>query len=164
MSRTAYRLAAMFAALCAGCTTYAPSDRLIGLNPAQVIAELGAPRPAPGSIDQARRLDFPRGPMGKHTFSVYFDEAGRATGFRQLLTDENFRTIRPGMDIAEVIDRIGISSDTFVIGRNRGYVWNYRYVTPLCQWFQIEFTAENKVRSAGYGIPPECRIRLPLAR
>ena len=151
------------ASVLAGCATYGPSDRFIGMSRQQVIAELGQPRPLPESLDQVRRLDFPRGPMGKHTYSVYFDDSGRATGFRQLLTEKNFETIREGMDVSEVVDRIGVATDTFPIARNRGYVWNYRYENTICRWFQIEFTAESKVRSAGYGIPPECqrRFRVP---
>jgi hypothetical protein len=148
---------AFLASLTAGCVTYGPSQRMMGFSRDQVIAELGPPRPYPERLDTARRLDFPRGPAGRHTFSVDFDDAGRATGFRQLLTEKNFRYITPGMSVKEVIDRIGIATDSFGLARNRGYVWNYRYETAMCQWFQIEFAADDTVRSAGYGIPPECR-------
>ncbi len=129
-----------------------------------MIAELGQPRPLPENLENAKRLDFPRGPFGKHTYAIYFDESGRVTNFQQLLNEQNFRSITAGMTRNEVIERIGISTDTFLIGRNRGYVWNYRYETARCQWFQIEFTAEDMVRSAGYGTPPECRVRAPAAR
>lgn len=140
------------------CAGYAPTNDIIGLSRAQVIQRLGTPSPPPENLDTAKRLDFPRGPAGKHTYSVYFDDAGQASGFRQLLTEENFGKIRPGMPEKEVVELIGISKDRFFLARNRGYVWNYRYFTPFCQWFQIEFTAEGTVRSTGYGKPPECRI------
>lgn len=157
-------LAVIVAASITACSTYGPSERFIGLSRQQVIAELGPPRPAPARLEEAPRLDFPRGPYGKHTYAVFFDESGRVTGFRQLLTEENFRSITPGLNVSQVIERTGVATDTFLIGRNRGYVWNYRYEGTLCRWFQIEFTAENVVRSAGYGIPPECRVRAPVAR
>ena len=143
-----------------GCATYGPSDRFIGMSRLEVIALLGEPRPTPNSLDEAQRLDFPRGPMGKHTYSLYFDENGRVSGFQQLLNEKNFGTIAEGMDVREVVERIGVSTDTFLIARNRGFVWNYRYENTQCKWFQIEFTQESKVRSAGYSIPPECRRRL----
>ncbi len=141
-----------------GCTSYAPSGNFIGLSRTETITALGNPNPMPGELDSAKRLDFPRGPYGKHTYSVYFDERGKVSGYRQLLTDENFEKIVPGLDVSEVVDLIGVSKDTFMLGRDRGFVWNYRYETPLCRWFQIEFTMENKVRSAGFSKPPECRI------
>lgn len=140
-----------------GCKGYGPTKEFIGLTRGETIARLGAPNPVPTELESARRLDFPRGPAGKHTYAVYFDDQGIVTEYRQLLTDENFAKIVPGLDEAEVVNLIGVSQIRFGLARNRGYVWNYRYVTPLCQWFQIEFTAEKKVRSAGYGLPPECR-------
>lgn len=151
---------AITTAFLAGCQTYGPSERFIGLSREEVITQMGKPYPAPPNLSQAQRLDFPRGPFGKHTYSLQFDADGKVISYKQLLTEENFRQITPGMDVSEVIERIGMSRDTFKIGRGRGYVWNFRYITPLCQWFQIEFTAENKVRSTGYGLPPECRPKI----
>ncbi len=144
--------------LISGCTAYAPNQGYVGLSRDETIRSLGKPNPLPADLQSAQRLDFPRGPFGKHTYSVYFDEQGRAIGFRQLLTEENFEKVIPGMAVTEVITLIGVSKDTFLLGRDRGYVWSYRYDTPLCRWFQIEFSLENKVRSAGYSKPPECRV------
>jgi len=158
-----FAIIATIAAL-SGCATYAPSAAMVGLSRQQVIERLGPPEPAPENLAIASRLDFPRGPYGKHTYSAEFDDEGRAVRFRQLLREENFAKIKPGMEQREVIELIGIAKDTFGLARNRGYVWNYRYITPFCQWFQIEFTMEHVVRSAGYGKPPECSRRLFLLR
>ncbi len=146
--------------LLTGCaTSYAPSPEIIGATTDEVIARLGPPIPRPESLMNVRRLDFPRGPYGRHTYFVYFDEQGRAERIAQVLDEKNFARIKRDMSQAEVVDIIGVSRDTFLLGRDRGYVWNYRYITPLCQWFQIEFTLEGKVRSTGYGLPPECRMK-----
>jgi len=150
--------------LVSACVTYSPSERFIGMSREQVIAAMGRPYPLPNELDQAQRLDFPRGPSGKHTYRVQFDTEGKASSYQQLLNEENFRLIKPGMDVDEVIDLIGMSRDSFGLARNRGYVWNYRYFTPICRWFQIEFTAEHKVRSSGYGLPIECRPKVVSAR
>ncbi len=141
-----------------GCAGYAPSNDFIGLSRNEALALLGQPTPVPDNIATAKRLDFPRGPFGKHTYSLYFDDKGVVTGFKQLLNDENFAKIVPGMDESAVVDLIGVSKDRVDLARERGYVWNYRYETPLCRWFQVEFNPENKVRSAGYSIPQECRV------
>lgn len=143
-----------------GCaTSYSPSPEIIGATADEVIARLGQPIPRPESLTNVRRLDFPRGPYGRHTYVVYFNEQGRAERFAQVLDEKNFARIKPDMSQGEVEEIIGVSRDTFLLGRDRGYVWNYRYITPLCQWFQIEFTLEGKVRSTGYGQPPECRMK-----
>ena len=154
--------AATSSLILAGCaTSYAPSADILGSTPAEVIARLGPPLPQPESLEGIRRLDFPRGPYGRHTYFVYFNEAGKAERFNQVLDEKNFRLIKSGMDKTEVVDLIGVSRDTFSLARDRGYVWNYRYISnnsTQCQWFQIEFTPEGKVRSTGDGRPPECRI------
>ncbi len=144
----------------AGCaTSYAPSDELLGSTPSEVIAKLGEPFPRPESLQGIRRLEFPRGPYGRHTYFVYFNADGRAERFAQVLEEKNFDRIQRGMDQSEVIDLIGVARDTFSLARDTGYVWNYRYISPFCQWFQIEFTPEGKVRSTGYSKPPECKIK-----
>lgn len=102
---------------------------------------------------------FPRGPWGKQTYFVYFDPAGTMTRWTQVLDEKNFDLIKPGMHRNEVIAIIGESKATYGLARNRGYVWNYRYVNTFCMWFNIEFAPENLVRSTGYSKPPECRIR-----
>lgn len=158
-ARSMLKMAAALATVTIGaCTSYAPSKHFIGLSHSDTITALGKPNPMPPDVESAKRLDFPRGPFGKHTYSVYFDDQGKVSGYQQLLTEENFAKIVPGMAESEVVDVIGVSKDRFMLARDRGYVWNYRYFSPLCRWLQIEFTLEGKVRSTGYSKPPECRV------
>lgn len=141
-----------------GCVSYAPTDRMLGNSREQVIAALGQPtndlQTSQGSV-----LMYSRGPFGKHTYFAYFSKDGRATYFEQVLSEKNFNRIQPGMHRDEVIFTIGEAKDRFGLARERGYVWSYRYVTPHCFWFQIEFSNDNVVRATGYAKPPECRGR-----
>lgn len=150
-------LSVICAAFLCGCASYAPTASILGLSRAQVIERLGPPDPVTPS-GTSDRLDFPRGPMGKHTYFVYFDEEGKAIRFEQALTEDRFAKIVPEMSTEDVIKLIGVSRSTFGLARNRGFVWSYRYENPFCQWFQVEFTIEAKVRSAGYSKAPECRV------
>ena len=59
--------------------------------------------------------------MGKHTYVVYFDDQGKAIRFEQVLTEERFSQIVPGLSTEDVIQRIGISRSTFGLARNRGF-------------------------------------------
>ena len=144
------------------CASYGPDTSFVGLSRCDVIARLGQPEPPATQPAEANRLDFPRGPMGKETFFIYFDDQGKAIRFVQSLTEERFSQILPGMSTEDVIRLIGVSRSTFGLARERGFVWNYRYLSPFCQWFQIEFAKEGKVRSTGYGKPPECQVRRAL--
>ena len=137
------------------CSSYAPPANLTGVTTDQLVAQMGQPD-MQRQIDGGTRLEFPRGPYGKHTWFVYLDATGHVTRSEQVLTEKNFIQISPNMDPDEVRFRLGRPSEVQELGRSRGIVWSYRYESPLCQWFQVEISKEQKVRSAGYGQPPEC--------
>ena len=138
------------------CSSYAPPADLTGVDREALVARMGQPdrvrQMATGS-----RLEFPRGPMGHHTWFVYLDAAGQATRVEQVLTEPNFQQIVPGMTQDAVRQLLGRPSETQGLGRSRGVVWNYRYENHFCQWFQVEIAQDQTVRSTGYGEPPECR-------
>lgn len=140
------------------CSGYAPPANLAGATADQLIARMGPPdmrRP----MDGGTRLEFPRGPYGRQTWFVYLDAAGHAIGSEQVLTEENFNQISPDMDQDQVRRRLGRPGEVQRLARSRGVVWRYRYQNPFCQWFEVEISSEGKVRSAGYGEPPECGRR-----
>jgi hypothetical protein len=145
----------LFSTALPGCAGYAPPGALIGMDRSAVITQMGpADRERP--IDGSNRLEFPRGPYGKHTWFVYFDAAGRASRAEQVLTEQNFTRINAGMAQDEVLALLGRPGEVQLLGRSRGAVWSYRYENNDCRWFQIELSLERQVRSAGYGEPPEC--------
>jgi hypothetical protein len=137
------------------CSSYAPPANLTGIQRDELVARMGqADRVR--QTDTGSRLEFPRGPMGHHTWFVYLDSDGNATRAEQVLTEPNFNQITPGMTQDEVGERLGRPSNVQGLGRSRGVVWSYRYENPFCQWFQVELAQDRRVRSTGYGEPPEC--------
>lgn len=142
--------------LLTACSAYAPPANVDGMTQAQLVAQMGTPdmvRPT----NKGTRLEFPRGPMGHHTWFVDIDPGGKVIQAEQVLTEQNFNQITPGMTKDEVRQRLGRPSETQGLGRSRGVVWNYRYENYFCQWFQVEISLEQRVRSTGYGEPPECQ-------
>lgn len=136
------------------CSSYAPPDILVGMGRDEVVARMGQPD-LERKLEEGSRLEFPRGPQGKHTWFVYFDAAGKASRAQQVLTEPNFNRIDPGMTQEQVRQLLGRPSEVWLLGRDRGMVWNYRYDAD-CKWFQVELSLQQEVRSAGYGTPPEC--------
>lgn len=142
-------------ALLTACSNYAPPIGLTGLARDELVARMGAPdmqRQTPTGT----RLEFPRGPLGHHTWFVYLDPTGHATHAEQVLTEVSFQKVTPGMAQDEVRQMLGRASHIQKLGRSRGEVWSYRYENHFCQWFQVEFSLEQQVRSTAYGQPPEC--------
>ena len=141
--------------LLTACSGYAPPANVTSLTQAQLVAHMGPPDTVRQTAS-GTRLEFPRGPMGHHTWFVDVDGAGHIVQAEQVLTEVNFNLITPGMTQDEVRQRLGRPSETQGLGRARGVVWSYRYENYFCQWFQVEISQEQQVRSTGYGQPPEC--------
>ncbi len=144
--------------LLTACSSYAPPTNLAGIRRDELIARMGQPDRQRG-LPTGTRLEFPRGPMGHHTWFVDLDAAGYATRAEQVLTEPNFNQIVPGMAQDEVSQRLGRPSHIQGLGRSRGVVWSYRFENHFCQWFQVEIAQDQKVRSTGFGEPPECERR-----
>lgn len=135
--------------LLSGCVGYAPDKQLLGKDRAVLIAALGLPeRETTDTVH--KKLHFVRGPGGWDTYFVYLNEADQVVRWEQVLTEDYFDLIKPGMTREQVINTIGISKITNGLARDRGYVWHYRYKTTQCRSFVIEFTPDHVVRSAGY--------------
>jgi hypothetical protein len=143
--------------LLAACSGYAPPDAVIGMSRDEVLLRMGQPD-LESHVSPQVRLEFPRGPAGKHTWFVYLDASGRVSRSEQVLTEKNFNLINPDMTQAQVRQLLGRPSAVQGLARERGMVWNYRYENNSCLWFQVELSLEQQVRSAGYGEPPECQF------
>lgn len=140
------------------CSSYAPPDALAGIGREALVARMGQPdmeRPT----DSGTRLEFPRGPFGKHTWFVYLDAQGRAIRSEQVLTEQNLSRVEVGMAQDDVRRLLGRPGDVQGLARSRGVVWSYRYENPFCDWFQVELSLQGQVRSTGHGPAPECDVR-----
>lgn len=146
--------------LLSGCAGYSPEGLPRGATVADVIAAMGPPT---GTSQAPQRLEFARGPYGKHTYMVDFDADGRLLSWEQVLTEKNFLQVLPGQSQDDVLKRLGRPSTTFPIGRQHIVVWNYRYESVFCLWFQVSIgTAPEtlgRVTEAGFGPDPICTPR-----
>jgi hypothetical protein len=142
----------------AGCTSYGPQSLAPGSPIESVRQSLGVPTAEFPQPDGGRRVEYARGPFGRHTYMLDFDPAGRLLRWEQVLTEARFNTIVAGMDGAQVQSLIGHSFEQRVVGiaEKRQTVWAYRYETPFCQWFQVGIDSAGKVMDTAYGPDPLC--------
>lgn len=159
MTPRALRSASAGLALCslAACTGYAPSHLPPGATLEQVTQQLGQAtgrHPLPGG---GERLEFARGPYGKHTYMVTLDAGQRVLGWEQVLTEARFNQIRDGMPASEVLALVGRPSERRSGGWQGGEVWSWRYETVVCQWFQVSMI-DGLVRAPAYGPDPLCEV------
>lgn len=139
---------------CAGLAS--PEGLPIGATESQVIASMGPPTGRYALPGGGTRLEFARGPQGKETYMVDFDAAGGSTVWDQVLTPQHFMSLEPGISSEEVLMRIGHPGSTRAYPRQRLTVWNYRYPTFECLWYQVSIGDDGKFISAAQGIDPQC--------
>jgi hypothetical protein len=108
----------------------------------------------------AERLEFATGPFGRTTWMVDVDAQGRVTAARQVLNEASFLDVqealaRGPMTPQQLLLRLGRPGERF--GARTGQIWNWRYPTHDCLWFQATIAHDGSlVRDAGYGIDRRC--------
>lgn len=133
----------------AACAGYSPGDLRVGATESELRARMGEPT-GRHALPQGSLVEYARGPMGKHTYMVELDVAGRVVGWKQVLTEANFDAVVVGAAQADVRRQLGRPSESRTGWRGVGEVWSYRYDTVFCRWFQV-WLVEGRVRETSYG-------------
>ncbi|HRP28223.1 MAG TPA: hypothetical protein PLG77_07330 [Burkholderiaceae bacterium] len=141
-------------AACASSST--PQGLPLGSTEAQVIARMGPPTGRYKLDNGGTRLEFARGPQGRETYMVDFDASGGSTVWDQVLTPQHFISLEYGISSDEVLKRIGHPGSTKYYPRQGITVWNYRYPTHNCLWYQVSIASDGKFLGAAHTTDPEC--------
>lgn len=150
-------VAALVALAAAGCAGYGPQGLSPGAPEQAVVQRMGPPTGVHPRPEGGKRLEFARGPMGRHTFMVDLDPGGRVLQWEQVLTEARFNALQAGLSRQEVLYRLGRPSHEMHIPRRHERVWSYRYESPFCQWFQVSLdTRTDRVTQTGYNVDPLC--------
>ncbi|HET9644011.1 MAG TPA: hypothetical protein VFP68_11785 [Burkholderiaceae bacterium] len=144
--------------LLAACAGYAPTHVQTGQAEADVVREMGKPTHRYSLPDGGIRLEYARGPYGKHTYMIDLDRDGRVQRWTQVLTEENFSHVRAGESRDQLLLDLGRPSETRSGDWQGGRVWSYRYDAWTCQWFQVSLNDAGVVTSTSYGIDPHCDL------
>lgn len=158
MNKTTFlAAAAALAAVLAGCAT--PGGLPPGTTLDTVRHGLRSANAEYALPNGGRRLEFEQGAFAsREIWMLDFDASGTLVSSQQVLTPENFATIRPGMTADEVRMRFGRPSQVFGAGwAEHIQVWNYRFAGGDCVWYQVSIRdADRTVRESGLGQDPAC--------
>lgn len=144
-------------ALLAACTGYSPGNLRSGASLDEVRQRMGEPTARYPLASGSTRLEFARGPFGKHTYMVDVDAGGRVQRIEQVLTEARFGVVAAGLPSEELLRQLGTPSQRRSGGWQGGEVWSYRYDATFCQWFQVS-VVEGKVRDSAYAPDPMCDV------
>ena len=94
----------------------------------EVRGVMGAPALEFTGDDGAKRLVYPRGPLGTQTFMASLGRDGVLREVRPVLKDDTFNRIRPGLTRQDILQMIGPPGDTMHFARSDTTAWDYRYI------------------------------------
>lgn len=125
MKPLAFLLVAAFAG---GCAAYSGA----GLQPgssteSDVRSVMGPPALEMSDPDGSRNLYYPRGPLGRQTYVAEVGANGVLRGVRNVLNDDTFNRIRPGLTGEEVLRLIGPPREKAYFSNLGQTAWDYKY-------------------------------------
>jgi len=145
-----------------GCALLLGPELKVGQTEGELVAQLGRPTARYALGGGQTRLEFARGPFGRHTWMVDLDPAsGRSVRFEQVLNEAHFAVFQqkaPGMSRDELLRTLGTPGERRHGGRMGGELWSWRYPTNDCLWFQVSLGDDQRVISGGYNIDPTCDL------
>jgi outer membrane protein assembly factor BamE (lipoprotein component of BamABCDE complex) len=144
------KLASFLLALAtAACASYGGSSLQPGSTESEVRSTMGAPAAEFTNTDGTRDLFYPRGPMGTDTFRAKLGPDGVMRDLRNVLTDDTFRNVVPGMTEQDILRMIGPPGKTMPFPISNTHAWDYHYKDT---WgndaiFSVTFDAKGIVLS-----------------
>ena len=111
-----------------GCAAYSG----MGLRPgssteSDVRGVMGAPALEMRDPDGSRNLYYPRGPLGKQTYVAEVGPNGVLRGVSNVLNDDVFNRIRPGLTGEDVLRLIGPPREKAYFSNLGQTAWDYKY-------------------------------------
>lgn len=141
-------LGGVVAALLSACD----ADRLSKLKPGITSADevqrlMGPPNLEWRESDGSRRWEYPRTPEGIVNYMVIIGADNVLREVRQVLTEENFAKVRPGMSSDEVRYLLGQPAHELYFSLKQEKVWDWKTkVEPGMTWyFNVHFNNDGVV-------------------
>lgn len=112
----------------------------------EVRKQFGDPVTVTVAPDGTRTLDYPRQPEGWTNYVIQIGPDGKMSSLRQLLNDDNFAKVKPGMGPQQVRDILGRPAEQKRYDLKNEEVWSWRY-KPVneSKLFSVTFGPDGKV-------------------
>lgn len=145
--KTCFAIFVLGIALLAGCDPQRVAKLEEGFSTeVDVRKQFGDPVTVTVAADGTRTLDYPRQPEGWTNYVIKIGPDGKMSSLRQLLNEDNFARIVPGMDAQQVRDTLGRPAEQKRYDLKNEEVWSWRY-KPVneSRLFTVTFGVDGKV-------------------
>jgi outer membrane protein assembly factor BamE (lipoprotein component of BamABCDE complex) len=155
--RTPFVAAVSALLLLAGCDPQRVAKLEEGVSTeVQVREQFGDPVTVTIAPDGTRTLDYPRQPEGWTNYVIQIGPDGKMSSLRQLLNEDNFARVQPGLDRQQVRDLLGRPAKTLRYDLKQEEVWDWRFKLQgnESKLFSVTFDAQGRVLRTGIGDDP----------
>ncbi|HUL93867.1 MAG TPA: outer membrane protein assembly factor BamE [Burkholderiales bacterium] len=135
MPRTLLALA--LAASLWGCAAVSPVRS--GADAAQVEARMGRPETVHRNSDGSETWEYPGGPLGRQTYMVTLGPDRAVRDVQQVLSEEYFSKVAPGMSREDVRRLLGKPAEVATYAARDEEVWSWRYQQQSAMFFHVLF-------------------------
>ena len=113
----------------------------------QVRQQFGEPVTITTAADGSRSFEYPRQPEGWTNYLITIGPDGKMSSLRQLLTEDNFARVTPGLTQLQVRALLGRPAKTWHFDLKNEDVWDWRfkYRNNDSKLFSATFAADGKV-------------------
>ena len=134
LGRAGALLALILAAGCANFSAISPGD-----SAPTVEARVGAPGSVWKNADGSEVWEYPSGPSGVQTFMIDIGPDRTVRAVRQVLREEYFSKVVPGMSRDEVRRMLGRPKEVWYFPARDEEVWTWRYLEVNYRLFNVLF-------------------------
>ena len=131
----------------AGCDYFAEKKLVVGQHTEQdVRALMGVPDMIWEEESGAKKLEYPRGPMGTQTYFVYIGPDGKYLGMERALVEANFAKVKVGMSQDDARRILGRQTEVtpYVLAREDVWSWRYEGDAQATMFFNAHFDQQTK--------------------
>ncbi|MDQ9170308.1 outer membrane protein assembly factor BamE [Oxalobacteraceae bacterium R-40] len=115
----------------------------------------------PGTVwdaeDGSRSLEYPKGPEGHRTWFFDIGKDGKLKDYRQVLTEEYFEKIKPGMSMDAVRRMMGKPRSAVQYKLKNEEVWEWLYLERpgVPRIFNVHFDLKTNLVTRTFSFDPE---------
>jgi len=129
-----------FAALAASLWSCAAVSPVAGgMDEMQVRARMGKPETVRNNPDGSETWEYPGGPLGRQTYMVTLGPDHAVKDVRQVLSEEYFSKVVPGMSREQVRQLLGKPGEVSTYSAREEEVWSWRYQQQNPMFFHVMF-------------------------
>ncbi len=131
----------------AGCDYFAEKKLVVGQHTEQdVRTMMGKPEMVWEEESGAKKMEYPRGPMGTQTYFVYIGPDGKYLGMERVLVEANFAKVQLGMSQDDARRILGKQTEVtpYVLAKEEVWSWRYEGDAQKTMFFNAHFDQRTK--------------------